>query len=82
MEEWGEDIDAYDRIVALSPGAQRQALEYTRDYHVEVTYWPILDPTGIGETREAKLESYRQARDQIRMRMLDRFGPPTEADEN
>ena len=34
MEEWGEDIDSYDLIIALSPGAQRRALEYTRDYHV------------------------------------------------
>ncbi|MEM8633320.1 MAG: low molecular weight phosphatase family protein, partial [Pseudomonadota bacterium] len=29
------------------------------------------------ETREAKLASYRQARDQIKARLLDRFGPAT-----
>ena len=75
MEEWGEDIDAYDRIVALSPGAQRQALEHTRDYHVEVTYWPILDPTGLGDRREDKLEAYRQTRDQIIERILAEFPP-------
>jgi arsenate reductase len=43
-----------------------------------VEYWPILDPTGLGETRGDKLASYRQTRDQIRARMLARFGPPTE----
>jgi hypothetical protein len=64
--------------VALSPASQRQALELTRFNHLEVEYWPILDPTGLGETREAKLASYRQARDQIRSRMLDRFGAATE----
>ena len=50
----------------------------TRLYHLTVEYWPILDPTAIGEGREAKLAAYRQARDQIRDRMLARFGPPTE----
>ena len=68
----------FDLIVALSPASQRQALELTRYNHLDVEYWPILDPTGLGETREAKLAAYRQARDQIRERMIDRFGPPTE----
>ena len=55
--------------------SQRQALELTRYYHLDVEYWPIMDPTGIGETREAKLDAYRQARDQIIQRMTARFGP-------
>ena len=53
------------------------ALELTRYHHLEVVYWPILDPTGIGDGRDAKLSAYRQARDQIRERMLARFGVPT-----
>lgn len=73
MEEWGEDIDAYDRIIALSPGAQRRALEFTRDYHVEVTYWPTLDPTGMGERREDRLAAYRQTRDQLAERIRSEF---------
>lgn len=76
MQLWGDDLGQYDLIVALSPASQRTALELTRTHHVEVEYWPILDPTGLGETREAKLSAYRQARDQIRDRMLNRFGPP------
>ena len=64
------------RPVALSPAAQRKALELTRYHHLEIDYWPILDPTGLGETREAKLDAYRQARDQIVGRMLDRWGEP------
>ena len=79
MKEWGDDISSYDLVVALSPASQRQALELTRYYALEVEYWPIMDPSGIGETREAKLVSYRQARDQIIARMEERFGPATES---
>lgn len=75
MRDWGDDLGQFDLIVALSPASQRQALELTRLAHVTVEYWPILDPTGLGETREAKLSAYRQSRDQIRDRMLARFGP-------
>jgi len=78
MQQWGDDLSQFDLVVALSPASQRQALELTRFYHLTVEYWPILDPTGLGETREAKLSAYRQTRDQIRVKMIDRFGPPTE----
>jgi len=76
MEAWGEDIDQYDRIVALSPGAQRRALEFARDFHVEVSYWPTLDPTNLGEWREERLAAYRQTRDQIIARIRDAFPVP------
>lgn len=79
MEQWGDRIDAYDLIVALSPAAQRAAQEYTRYHAIEVEYWPIFDPVGLGETRGDKLAAYRRMRDQIRGRMIDRFGPPDEA---
>jgi protein-tyrosine-phosphatase len=78
MKQWGDDLSSFDLVIALSPASQRQALELTRHFHLDVEYWPILDPTGIGETREAKLDSYRQARDQIIARLTDRFGAPTE----
>jgi arsenate reductase len=67
MQQWGDDLSAFDLIVALSPASQRQALELTRLYHLDVEYWPILDPTGLGE-----------ARDEIRDRIIARFGPPIE----
>ncbi|WP_291238188.1 low molecular weight phosphatase family protein [Gemmobacter sp.] len=79
MQEWGDDLGQFDLIIALSPASQRQALELTRFFHMDVEYWPIIDPTAIGETREAKLQAYRQARDMIRDRMIARFGPPSEA---
>ena len=75
LKDWGDDLSAFDLVIALSPASQRQALELTRYFHLDVEYWPIMDPTGIGEGREAKLNAYRQTRDQIKARMLDRFGP-------
>ena len=78
MQRLGDDLSQFDLIVALSPMSQKAALDLTKFYHLTVEFWPILDPTAIGEGREAKLAAYRQTRDQIRSRMLDRFGPPTE----
>ena len=78
MEQWGDDLSQFDLIVALSPASQRMALELTRFHHLDIEYWPILDPTGLAEGRDAKMAAYRQTRDQIRDRILARFGPPTE----
>jgi len=78
MEQWGDDLSSFDLVVALSPASQRRALELTRFFHLEVEYWPILDPTGLGETREDKLASYRQARDQIFTRLTNRWGAAPE----
>ena len=74
MERWGDDLSSFDLIVALSPASQRRALELTRLFHLTVDYWPILDPTGIGETREMKLVSYRQTRDQILNKLREKWG--------
>ena len=74
MERWGDDLSSFDLIVALSPASQRRALELTRLFHLTVEYWAILDPTGIGETREMKLVSYRQTRDQILNKLREKWG--------
>jgi len=78
MEQWGDDLGSYDLVVALSPASQRRALELTRFFHLEVEYWPILDPTGLGNTREEKLTAYRQTRDQIITKLTEKWGEPTE----
>ena len=74
MERWGDDLSSFDLIVALSPASQRRAVELTRLFHLTVEYWAILDPTGIGETREMKLVSYRQTRDQILSKLRKKWG--------
>ena len=79
MENWGDDLSSFDLVIALSPASQRRALELTRYFHLDVEYWPILDPTGLGEGREAKLIQFRAARDQIATRLKDRFGEPTQS---
>ncbi|WP_415183535.1 low molecular weight phosphatase family protein [Phaeovulum sp.] len=76
MQDWGDDLSGFDLVIALSPASQRRALELTRYFHLDVEYWPVMDPTGIAENREAQLTVYRQTRDQIKTRMLERFGPP------
>lgn len=78
MEQWGDDLSSFDLILALSPASQRRALDLTRFYHLTVEYWPILDPTGLGEGREERLKSYRQTRDMIIDRLIERWGPPVE----
>lgn len=76
MEEWGDDLSSFDLVVALSPASQRRALELTRYFHLDVEYWPILDPTGLGESRNDKLAQYRKTRDQVIARLTDRWGDP------
>lgn len=78
MEQWGDDLSSFDLVIALSPASQRRALELTRFFHLDVEYWPIMDPTGLGETRETKLNTYRQVRDQIVSHLVDRWGQPLE----
>ncbi len=76
MQQWGDDLSGFELVVALTPASQRRALEMTRYYDLAVEYWPIMDPTGMGDGREAKLAAYRRTRDHIRERMIGRFGPP------
>ncbi|WP_116087458.1 low molecular weight phosphatase family protein [Tropicimonas sp. IMCC34011] len=80
MQDWGDDLSSFELIVTLSPASQRHALELTRVFHLDVEYWPVLEPTGLGETREQKLAAYRQTRDQIAHRIAARFGTPDRID--
>ncbi len=76
MDRLGDDLTSFDLIVALSPASHECALDLTRLYHIDVEYWPIIDPTGTGENRETKLAAYREARDQIMQKLTDRWGKP------
>ncbi|TNC62008.1 low molecular weight phosphatase family protein [Rubellimicrobium roseum] len=76
MRDWGDDLSAYDLVVALTPASAHCVADLTRAAAVQVEHWPILDPTGQGEGREERLDAYRRTRDMILARLLDRFGPP------
>ncbi len=77
MHDWGDDLSSFELVVALSPAAQRRAIESTVYFALDVEYWPVLDPTGMGESREEQLVFYRQSRDQIYSRIIERFGAPS-----
>jgi protein-tyrosine-phosphatase len=72
--------DFFDLIVTLSPEAHHAALELTRSLAVDVEYWPMPDPTGIGGTREQIMNAYRDVRDRLERRIGERFGPRRKPD--
>jgi protein-tyrosine-phosphatase len=67
-----EDLN-FDLIVTLAPEAHHKALELTRTLAVEVEYWPTPDPTAVTGNREQRLDAYRDVREGLRERILERF---------
>lgn len=63
----------FDLIVTLSPEAHHQAIELTRTLAVDVEYWPTPDPSENQGSRDQKLEAYREVRDRLSDRILERF---------
>lgn len=78
MQDWGDHLGSFDLVIALSPTSRHQALKLAQTAYLEVEYWPIMDPVGLAEGREATLNLYRAARDEIRTRIIERFGPPAD----
>lgn len=73
--------DSFDVIISLSPEAQHKAVELTRTNACEVEFWPTFDPTLVEGSREARLDAYRQVRDQLMKNILARFPTPQMARE-
>ena len=67
--------DSFDLIISLSPEAQHKAVDMTRALAAEVEFWNTFDPSVVEGSREARLEAYRQVRDQLMHRLLQRFPP-------
>jgi protein-tyrosine-phosphatase len=65
--------NSFDVIVTLSPEAQHSAVEMTRTMACEVEFWHTFDPSIVEGNREARLEAYRQVRDQLMKRIIERF---------
>ena len=70
-----EDLEdtSYDLVLSLSPEAQHKAVELTRTMACDVEFWPMLDPTAVEGSREVRLDAYRQVRDVLMRRILERF---------
>jgi protein-tyrosine-phosphatase len=67
--------DSFDLIISLSPEAQHKAVDMTRALAAEVEFWNTFDPSLVEGSRETRLEAYRQVRDQLMRRLLQRFPP-------
>lgn len=78
-----EDLEGldFDLIVTLSPKAHHKALELTHRLKSVVEYWPTSDPSVIEGSREQRIAAYREVRDQLSRRILERFGPPKSVNE-
>jgi protein-tyrosine-phosphatase len=86
MEEMGIDLarhrqrsfddledDSFDLVISLSPEAQHRAVEMTRHMACEVEFWNTFDPSVVEGSREMRLEAYREVRDSLMRRILQRF---------
>ncbi len=67
---------SFDLVISLSPEAQHRAVEMTRTMAAEVEFWHTFDPSVVEGSRETRLEAYRQVRDQLMKRILQRFPLP------
>ncbi len=86
MEEMGIDLarhrqrsfddledDSFDLVISLSPEAQHRAVEMTRHMACEVEFWNTFDPSVVEGSREMRLDAYREVRDSLMRRILERF---------
>jgi protein-tyrosine-phosphatase len=69
-----EGLDA-ELIVTLSPKAHHKAIELTHRLPVQVEYWPTPDPSVIEGSRDTRMQAYREVREQLAKRIIERFGP-------
>jgi protein-tyrosine-phosphatase len=70
-----EDLEdgSFDIIISLSPEAQHRAVDMTRTMAAEVEFWNTFDPSLVEGSRDARLEAYRQVRDHLMRRIMQRF---------
>lgn len=75
-----DDIDPedFDIVVALTKEAESEAL--SRFPAAAVVTWEIPNPTDERGSREQMLNAYRDARDSLKKRIVDRFGRPAAKD--
>lgn len=67
---------SFDLIISLSPQAHHRAVEMVRTMACEVEYWKTMDPTAVDGSREVIVDAYREVRDGLTRRILERFPLP------
>lgn len=70
-----EDLaeEGFDLVVTLAPEAHHMALEQTRTQHVDVEYWPTIDPTVATGSRAQIMDAYRMVRDTLKRKIEQRM---------
>ena len=66
---------SFDLVIALSAEARQLAEELTRTMACELEFWPTFDPAAIGGSREARLDGFRQVRDELIGKIRQKFPP-------
>jgi protein-tyrosine-phosphatase len=67
---------SFDVVITLTPEAHHHALDLARGRAMQTEYWPTNDPTLASGNREAILDAYRRVRDELKARIIARFGQP------
>jgi protein-tyrosine-phosphatase len=68
MDEIGIDLAAH------KPEAHHQAAIVTRTVDCDIEYWPTPDPTLVDGNRETMLQAFRDLRDTLQRKIMERFG--------
>ena len=64
---------SFDVVISLTPEAHHRALEMARRRAVDILYWPTPDPTWVSGSRDVVMEAYRDLRERLEARILERF---------
>jgi protein-tyrosine-phosphatase len=64
---------SFDLIISLTPEAHHRAAEMARARATDFEYWPTVDPTLEGGSRDQRLAAYRDMRDALEQRLVQRF---------
>ena len=64
---------SFDVVISLTPEAHHRAIEFGRRRAVDLLYWPTLDPTLVTGARASVTEAYREVRNALDARILERF---------
>lgn len=78
MHRWGDELSSFDLVVALSQASMEAVDRLPGRHNVELVHWPVSDPTGREGGREDRLAAYREARDDIVARLVERWGTPAD----
>ncbi len=68
-----EDL-SFDLVISLTPEAHHQAANLTRSMACDIEYWPTSDPTLVEGNRETRLAAFRELRDTLEKKIMQRFG--------